>query len=622
MIIVRPRRTGLSRRVAIAALAVAAMAVPASVAAADSGKGSPSLVGGKTSLGKAHSAIATQAPADPSAPQVDTASAQTSTTADPKAAGLPASGKAVTGDDAIPATVLAAYRKAAAALAVTKTSCHLTWPLLAGIGKVETDHGRTWGSKARLTAAGEVVPTILGPVLNGRNGTGKLLDTDGGALDHDRQYDRAVGPMQFVPATWQEFGRDGNGDGVSNPNNIWDASLGAANYLCAGDRNLAVAADRRAAILAYNPSSAYVRSVLAWAAAYQHASVNGPALGTVPNPLVLGAGGQAGDDPYGDGETADDSSSFEDPGSLGAIFGSVPESGSGAIVVQAGRPSGGVTQPKPATSSRPSKPAKPPVPATKPKPAVKPTPACVDPAIALVSKAVITAAAVDLDHDGKNDVLRVTTTVTAAKAGEYVFGVRLQDANQYGITTVLHTMQIKAGKQTLTEDLSGQAIGDAGAAGPATVRLAVRRVDAPTTCAVVLAAKASAGKIDPSTYDGWTVDLARLRSRLADDIKAGLVTGTAVKMLPAALASSDPDLEVFLADLRQAQTVVPAEHARLASLAQRLIDQAAQTPAQTPAPTPSETPSPTASATASASASPSPTPGPSLTPTPAPTPTP
>jgi membrane-bound lytic murein transglycosylase B len=313
MNVVPPRRDGLSRRMAIAAVAVAVMAVPASAAATGSGKRFTSLVGEQTPLEKSRTPIAAQALAS-------SAAADNSTTANPKAAGLPPAGKALTGDDAIPATVLASYRKAAAALAVEKTSCHLTWPLLAGIGKVETNHGRTWGSKARLTAAGEVVPTILGPVLNGHNGVGMLLDTDGGALDHDRQYDRAVGPMQFVPATWREFGRDGNGDGNKDPNNVWDASLGAANYLCAGNRNLAVSADRRAAILAYNTSSAYVRSVLAWAAAYQRASASGPALGLVPNPLVLGAGGQAGDNPYGDGQTTDNLGSLGDPGSLSTLI--------------------------------------------------------------------------------------------------------------------------------------------------------------------------------------------------------------------------------------------------------------------------------------------------------------
>ena len=189
--------------------------------------------------------------------------------------------------------MLAAYRKAAATLAVEDPSCHLTWPVLAGIGKVETDHGRSWGAAARITATGEVVPTILGPVLNGRNGTALVLDTDGGAYDQDRKYDRAVGPMQFVPATWAELGRDGNGDGVKDPNNIWDATLAAAGYLCGGDRDLSRPADLRAAILAYNPSTTYVKAVLAWAGAYAKAGANLPALDGVPDPLVLGAGGDA-----------------------------------------------------------------------------------------------------------------------------------------------------------------------------------------------------------------------------------------------------------------------------------------------------------------------------------------
>ena len=196
--------------------------------------------------------------------------------------------------------MLAAYRKAAAALAVQDASCHLTWPVLAGIGKVETDHGRSWGARARITATGEVVPTILGPVLNGRKGTALVLDTDGGAYDQNRQYDRAVGPMQFVPATWAELGRDGNGDGIKDPNNIWDATLAAAGYLCGGDRDLSRSADLRAAILAYNPSSAYVKAVLAWARAYAKAGANLPALDGVPDPLVLGAGGTEGEDPFGD----------------------------------------------------------------------------------------------------------------------------------------------------------------------------------------------------------------------------------------------------------------------------------------------------------------------------------
>jgi membrane-bound lytic murein transglycosylase B len=606
-----PRRRHLSRRVAIATVAVAAMAAPAAVAATGPGKGSAALAGDQTPLNRPSSApVVAPVPLVTSARQVNTASAE-STTANPEAAGVPAAGKALIGDAAIPATVLAAYREAAATLAVQKTSCHLAWPLLAGIGKVETDHGRTWGAAARLTASGDVVPTILGPILDGTHGTGKLLDTDGGTLDHNRVYDRAVGPMQFVPSTWREFGRDGNGDGKVDPNNIWDAALGAANYLCAGGRNLAVTSDRRAAILAYNPSSSYVRSVLAWAAAYQRAAASGPALGSVPDPLVLGAGGQSGDDPFGDSSSYEDAGAAPvDPGSLSAIFGSGPPTGGGAIVVQSAPP----TVTKPAVK-----------PSTKPKPAVKATPACIDPGILAVAKTAITATAVDLDHDGKNDVLRVGATVTVAKTGKYAFSLRLRDAADNGITTALHTVTLKAGKQTFSEDLAGQAIGDAGVSGPATLRLAVRRADAATTCAVVLFSKAAAGTIDASTYDGWTVELARLQKRLADDIKAGLVKGDAVKTLTDALKT--PTLissiyRTFLTDLKTAKTVAPVEQIRLASLAQRLIDQAAATPS--PSPTPSASVSPSASPTsslspsASPSATPSPTPSASVTPTPTP----
>jgi membrane-bound lytic murein transglycosylase B len=37
---------------------------------------------------------------------------------------------------------------------------------------------------------------------------------------------------QFVPATWRQLGRDGNGDGIKDPNNMWDATLAAGGYLC------------------------------------------------------------------------------------------------------------------------------------------------------------------------------------------------------------------------------------------------------------------------------------------------------------------------------------------------------------------------------------------------------
>jgi len=45
--------------------------------------------------------------------------------------------------------------------------------------------------------------------------TAVVVDSDGGALDGDARYDRATGPMQFLPGTWRSIGADGNGDGVA-----------------------------------------------------------------------------------------------------------------------------------------------------------------------------------------------------------------------------------------------------------------------------------------------------------------------------------------------------------------------------------------------------------------------
>lgn len=371
------RQSKVVRRLAMISVSAVALGVTAS-ASVTSAATRPVPVSDK-----AHSAGDITASDTPAAPALSFRGigVANTTAADPKAAGLPSTGGGVaTGDKAIPATALAAYRKAAATLVVEDPSCHLTWPLLAAIGKVETDHGRSWGSASRITADGEVLPTILGPVLNGKNGSALLLDTDGGAYDHNRQYDRAVGPMQFVPATWSELGRDGNGDGIADPNNIWDATLTAASYLCGNGRDLSKPADLRAAILAYNPSIDYLHTVLAWAAAYQKAGSNLPALESVPDPLVLGAGGAAGDDPFGDSSAytaagvyddpnayadaeSDDSNAFFDDGSGDPGF---IDDGSGT-----GTDSG---TPSPAEPSKPA--AKPSAkPSAKPtaKPTVKPT---------------------------------------------------------------------------------------------------------------------------------------------------------------------------------------------------------------------------------------------------------
>ncbi|MFE7558909.1 lytic transglycosylase domain-containing protein [Kitasatospora sp. NPDC057500] len=162
---------------------------------------------------------------------------------------------------ALPETVFAAYRKAEAALAVRSPGCHLPWQLLAAIGEVESGQA----GRGAVDAAGTTYRPILGPVLNGA-GFAAIADTDGGRFDGDAGWDRAVGPMQFIPSTWASWGVDANGDGKADPNNIFDAAEAAGRYLCAGGRDLSDQAQLDRAVLGYNHSSEYLRTVRNWMA--------------------------------------------------------------------------------------------------------------------------------------------------------------------------------------------------------------------------------------------------------------------------------------------------------------------------------------------------------------------
>lgn len=164
----------------------------------------------------------------------------------------------------IPKTMLDAYRTAAATLRSEQPGCHLDWTLLAGIGHIESNHARG----GYVDGAGNTREPILGPVLNGA-GVAAIPDTDNGRLDGNTQWDRAVGPMQFIPSTWQRYAADGNGDGVSDPHNAYDAALAAGRYLCAGATDLSDPLQLRAAVFGYNHSASYVREVLMWAEAYR-----------------------------------------------------------------------------------------------------------------------------------------------------------------------------------------------------------------------------------------------------------------------------------------------------------------------------------------------------------------
>jgi hypothetical protein len=165
----------------------------------------------------------------------------------------------------IPNVALNAYRVAAARMASAEPSCGIDWSLLAGIGRVETNHARFRG--AVLNSDGTSTPRIMGPPLDGVQ-FAFIRDTDGGTWDGDSTFDRAVGPMQFIPATWRAYGVDGDGNGTADPFNINDAALGSAHYLCVAGGNLRTDAGQRKAVMAYNHSDSYVNEVLALARAY------------------------------------------------------------------------------------------------------------------------------------------------------------------------------------------------------------------------------------------------------------------------------------------------------------------------------------------------------------------
>ena len=168
---------------------------------------------------------------------------------------LPATGGAL----GIPEIVLAAYRNAELAMQSTAPNCGLSWNLLAGIGRIESGHA----SNGRTDAAGTSVTPIFGPALDGTLPGNEVIKADGGG------YVRAVGPMQFLPSTWGRYAADGNGDGVSDPHNVFDATLAAGKYLCSGGLDLRDPSQELRAVLRYNNSMSYAANVLSWSAAYR-----------------------------------------------------------------------------------------------------------------------------------------------------------------------------------------------------------------------------------------------------------------------------------------------------------------------------------------------------------------
>src|SRR5215213_969186 len=176
------------------------------------------------------------------------AAAGAGATSTPAAWVVPAGGGVV-----IPALTLRAYREAAAWAAGFDADCRLPWTVLAGIGRIESNHGLFGGPATRFSAGGTVSPRITGPPLNG-NGVASIPDSDGG-----------------------------NGDGVADPNNLFDAAVAAAGYLClSGGGSLADPARLRQAVYGYNHSWPYVDAVLGWARLYAGGVTTGPAVPSGP----------------------------------------------------------------------------------------------------------------------------------------------------------------------------------------------------------------------------------------------------------------------------------------------------------------------------------------------------
>jgi hypothetical protein len=179
------------------------------------------------------------------------------------------------------AVLAAAYRKA---VAKAPRSCHLRVEHLAAIGQVESGSigGRT------VTSGHRVTPAIYGPLLDG-GPFAVVHDSDGGSYDGDGQYDRAMGPLQFLPGTWRWAGRDGDGDGRRDPQNVFDAALATAGYLCLEGRDLSRPGDLRSAVLSYNQSGDYHAAVAEWVAYFHRHGL--AALTTVA--FRVGSGGRA-----------------------------------------------------------------------------------------------------------------------------------------------------------------------------------------------------------------------------------------------------------------------------------------------------------------------------------------
>ncbi|MBQ6644150.1 MAG: lytic murein transglycosylase [Saccharopolyspora sp.] len=170
----------------------------------------------------------------------------------------------------VPSRALLSYVNADLAMREYQPECRISWSTIAGIARIESNHGR-YGNRLLGDDARPSKP-IIGVPLDGTPGVRAIGDTDGGVLDGDAMHDRAVGPMQFIPSTWRKWATDGSGDGVGDPQNLDDASMAAARYLCSSGRDLTTGQGWWGSVMSYNNSVEYGQKVFAIAETYAGAA--------------------------------------------------------------------------------------------------------------------------------------------------------------------------------------------------------------------------------------------------------------------------------------------------------------------------------------------------------------
>ncbi|MFT6534882.1 MAG: membrane-bound lytic murein transglycosylase B [Alpinimonas sp.] len=165
----------------------------------------------------------------------------------------------------IPERTLFAYAGVALRKSATDPTCQVSWNTLAAIGWVESHHGTIFGGT--ILPNGFASEPIYGVPLTGGEFM-NIPDFDDGNFDGTAEYDRAVGPMQIIPATWAAWHVDGNLDGSEDGQQIDDSTMVAAGYLCFSGTDLSTYTGWDKAVTAYNQAPQYIIDIAAKADEY------------------------------------------------------------------------------------------------------------------------------------------------------------------------------------------------------------------------------------------------------------------------------------------------------------------------------------------------------------------